>query len=156
MNHETHEHWMRTALELARRAGSVGEVPVGAVVTFHGQLVGWGVNTREGAQTPLGHAELMAIRKASAVLGRWRLWGCTLYVTLEPCPMCAGAIVHARFPRVVFGATDPRTGACGSIMNLVQHASLNHRVELIPGILSDESSTMIREFFSELRRRRSI
>lgn len=155
MNQEKDESWMRKALSLARQAGSLGEVPVGAVVTFQGQLVGWGVNTRESNRTPLGHAELMAIRKASAVLGRWRLWGCTMYVTLEPCPMCAGAIVHARFPRVVFGALDPRTGACGSVMNLVQHEALNHRVELISEILSDESSLMIRQFFSELRRRRS-
>jgi tRNA(adenine34) deaminase len=147
------EYWMRRALEHAAGAANLGEVPVGAVVVFQGQIVGRGYNTRETDKTSLGHAEIMAISRASAVLGRWRLWGCSLYVTLEPCPMCAGAIVHARFPRVVFGAADPRTGACGSVFNLVQHDALNHRVELTSGVLGNECSTMIKEFFSRLRRR---
>lgn len=147
------EYWMRKALVLARGAAELGEVPVGAIVVFQGQVVGRGYNTRETAKTPLAHAEMMAIARASAVLGRWRLWGCTLYVTLEPCPMCAGAIVHARFPRVVFGASDPRTGACGSLLNLVQHPALNHRVELTPDILGEASGAMIKEFFAKLRRR---
>ena len=147
------EYWMRKALVLARGAAELGEVPVGAIVVFQGQVVGRGYNTRETAKTPLGHAEMMAIARASAVLGRWRLWGCTLYVTLEPCPMCAGAIVHGRFPRVVFGARDPRTGACGSILNLVQHDALNHRVELTSGVLGDDCSSMIKDFFARLRRR---
>ena len=147
------EYWMRRALELAAGAAEFGEVPVGALVVFQGQIVGRGYNTRETAKTALGHAEIMAISRASAVLGRWRLWGCSLYVTLEPCPMCAGAIVHARFPRVVFGASDPRTGACGSVFNLVQHGALNHRVELTSGVLRDECSAMIKDFFSRLRRR---
>lgn len=147
------EYWMRRALELADGAAQLGEVPVGALVIFQGQIVGRGYNTRESARTPLGHAEIMAISRASGNLGRWRLWGCTLYVTLEPCPMCAGAIVHARFPRVVFAASDARTGACGSVFNLVQHEALNHRVELTSGVLQSESSAMIKAFFTRLRQR---
>ena len=140
------EFWMGEALNLAREASMMGEVPVGALVVFQGQIVGRGLNSRETAKTPLGHAEIMAIERASKVLGRWRLWGATLYVTLEPCPMCAGAIVHARLPRVVFGASDPRTGACGSVFNLVQHEALNHRVDLTSGVLGEECSRLIKDF----------
>ncbi|MEC8052882.1 MAG: tRNA adenosine(34) deaminase TadA, partial [Myxococcota bacterium] len=147
------ELWMGEALKLAREASMMGEVPVGALVVFQGQIVGRGFNTRETAKSPLGHAEITAIERASKVLGRWRLWGATLYVTLEPCPMCAGAIVHARLPRVVFGASDPRTGACGSVFNLVQHEALNHRVDLTSGVRGSECSRLIKEFFAQLRRR---
>ena len=155
MQSDRDEFWMNRAMDLARRAASEGEVPVGALVVFQEQIVAVGLNSREQAQTPLGHAELMAIGRASAVLGRWRLWGCTLYVTLEPCPMCAGAIVHARFPRLVYGARDPKAGACGSIMNLVQDERLNHRVELTSGVLGEACGAMISDFFAEIRRRRS-
>ena len=153
MDSNQDEFWMGEALNLAREASKMGEVPVGALVVFQGQIVGRGLNSRETAKTPLGHAEIMAIERASKVLGRWRLWGATLYVTLEPCPMCAGAIVHARLPRVVFGASDPRTGACGSVFNLVQHEALNHRVDLTSGVRGEECSRLIKEFFAELRRR---
>ena len=153
MNANQDKFWMLEALKLARKASALGEVPVGALVVFQGQIVGRGLNSRESAKTPLGHAEIMAIGRAAGVLGRWRLWGATLYVTLEPCPMCAGAIVHARLPRVVFGAKDPRTGACGSVFNLVQHESLNHRVDLTSGVLAEDCSRLIKDFFAELRRR---
>ena len=144
-------HWMRHALELATLAAREGEVPVGAVVVKGGQLVAEGWNRPIGNHDPSAHAEIQALRAAGQALNNYRLNGTTLYVTLEPCPMCAGAIVHARVQRVVFAAADPRTGAAGSIYNILQSNELNHRCEVDSGILARESSELLRHFF-RLRR----
>lgn len=144
---------MRRALELAALAGSLGEVPVGAVVyrDADGVTLGEGFNRREIDGDPLAHAELLAVRAASLALGDWRLSGCTLVVTLEPCCMCAGGIVNARVDRLVYGATDPKAGACESLFALTNDARLNHRITPIGGVLAEESSTLLREFFRRLR-----
>jgi len=145
--------WMRSALVLAREAGEQGEVPVGAVVVSPaGEIVGRGHNRREAAQDPTAHAELLAIQQAAARLGSWRLVGCELFVTLEPCAMCAGAVVLARLDRVVFGARDPKAGFCGSLGDLVRDPRLNHRAVVVEGILAEESRELLRSFFAGLRR----
>ena len=138
---------------LARLAGGMGEVPIGAVVYNHetGQLLGEGFNRREVDNDPLAHAEVLAIRAAARVLGDWRLEGLTLAVTLEPCPMCAGAIVNSRLGRVVFGASDPKAGACGTLMRLTEDARLNHRTTPIGGLMAEESAGLLRGFFARLR-----
>lgn len=149
------ERWMKEALVLAGRAAALGEVPVGAViVTGAGELVGSGQNRREFDRDPTAHAEMEAIREAAAKLAAWRLAGCTLYVTLEPCAMCAGAAVLARLERLVFGASDPKGGYCGSpesLGDLVRHPRLNHRLEVQGGVLAEESSALLRGFFAGLR-----
>lgn len=145
------EACMRVALREALRAWEEGEVPVGAVVVRDGRVIGRGYNLREKLSDPTAHAEMIAITAAAEEIGDWRLERCTLFVTLEPCPMCAGAIVNSRIPRVVFGAKDPKAGACGSLMNLVQDARLNHRVELVEGVLSEDASMLLREFFRTRR-----
>lgn len=144
---------MRRALDLARNAAAIGEIPVGAIVyeTASGRVLGEGINTRQTEKDPAGHAELIAIRSAAAAAGDWRLNYCTLVVTLEPCPMCAGLIVNARLGRVVYGCTDPKAGACGSLMRLTEDPRLNHRVTPIAGVLAEESSTLLREFFRARR-----
>lgn len=143
---------MREALGLAERAAAEGEVPVGAVVvTGEGQLVGAGQNRRERDRDPTAHAEMFAIRAAASRLGSWRLAGCTLYVTLEPCAMCAGAAVLARIERLVYGASDPKGGFCGTLGDLVRHPQLNHRVEVLGGVLAEESGAGLRAFFAGLR-----
>ena len=144
---------MAAALSQAREAGERGEVPVGAIVELGGRVIGSGGNCREGDGDPLGHAELLAIRQAAETIGGWRLSGATLYVTLEPCAMCAGAIVNSRIDRLVFGADDPKAGFCGSLGDLVRDPRLNHRVEVERGVLADESSALLREFFQRLRKR---
>ncbi len=146
---------MEEALELAGQAATLGEVPVGAVVyeTATGKVLGRGFNRREVDADPCGHAELIAMRQAAAELGDWRLSGCTLVVTLEPCAMCAGTIINARMGRVVYGASDPKAGAMGSILNLTQDKRLNHRVVPIAGVLEGECSELLRVFFQELRQR---
>jgi tRNA(adenine34) deaminase len=144
-------HWMRRALELATLAAREGEVPVGAVVVKEGELVAEGWNRPIGHHDPTAHAEIQALRAAGRALQNYRIPGTTLYVTLEPCPMCAGAIVHARVQRVVFAASDPRTGAAGSIYNLLQSNELNHRCEVQGGVLAQESGTLLREFFRSRR-----
>jgi tRNA(adenine34) deaminase len=144
--------FMRTALELARRAARRGEVPVGAVVVKEGVVVGRGSNRRERASDPTGHAEILALRQAARALGDWRLEGTTLYVTLEPCVMCAGAIVNARVPRVVYGCRDPKGGAVDSLYDVLRDRRLNHRVDVTQGVLEQECSVMLREFFRRLRR----
>ncbi len=144
-------HWMRYALELATRAAREGEVPVGAVIVKDGELVAEGWNRPIGQHDPTAHAEIQALRAAGKALNNYRLGGTTLYVTLEPCPMCAGAIVHARVQRVVFAATDPRTGAAGSIYNILQSNELNHRCEVEGGVLAGESANLLREFFRSRR-----
>lgn len=146
------ESWMELALEQARLGSERDEVPVGAVMVFEETVIAAAHNCRESEQDPLGHAELVVIRKAASRLGRWRLWGCTLVVTLEPCPMCAGAIVNARVDGVVFGARDPRAGAAGSVMNLVDHDALNHRPWTRSGVGAATASNLLRDFF---RRRRT-
>ena len=148
-----HASYMDVALDEAKRAAELSEVPVGAVVVYDGEIVARAHNLRETAADPLAHAEILAIRQAAEVLGRWRLTGCTLYVSLEPCPMCAGAIVNARVERLVFGARDPRAGAAGSIYDIVRDDRLNHSPEVIEGIRAESASRMLSEFFAGLRRR---
>ena len=142
--------FMEVALSLAREAGAEGEVPVGCVITRGDEIVGRGRNRREKDKTALGHAEIEAIADACRNLGGWRLWECTLYVTLEPCPMCAGAIINARIPRVVFGASDSKCGACGSVCNLFE-MNFNHHPQVDKGLLEEESQALLEEFFKELR-----
>ncbi|MDO8121974.1 tRNA adenosine(34) deaminase TadA [Isoptericola sp. b490] len=143
---------MTLALAEARRSPPRGDVPVGAVVLDgDDRVVGRGHNAREATGDPTAHAEVLALRAASAALGTWRLEGCTLVVTLEPCAMCAGAIVLARVPRLVLGAWDPKAGACGSVHDLVRDPRLNHRTEVVGGVLADECGTLLREFFDAQR-----
>ena len=151
---ENHEYYMKRALDLAERAYSLSETPVGAVIVKDstGEIVGEGYNLRESAKSPLAHAEIMAIDEASKTLGGWRLIGCTMYVTLEPCPMCAGAIINSRLPRVVYGASDPKAGSLSSVINLFE-LPYNHKPEVISGVLADECSEILSRFFAELRRR---
>jgi tRNA(adenine34) deaminase len=148
------ERWMRLALQEARAAEALGEVPVGAVVVHGGELVATGHNLTHTLQDPTTHAEMVAIRRAAQVIGHWRLLECTLYVTLEPCAMCSGAIVLARIPRLVYAAADPKAGMSGSLENLVQYARLNHRVQLTTGVLAHEAGDMLRAFFRAKRRSR--
>jgi tRNA(adenine34) deaminase len=143
--------FMRRAIELAREAEAAGEVPVGAVIVRDGQIVGEGWNRPIITRDPTAHAEMVALRAAAAANDSYRLTGTTLYVTLEPCAMCAGAMVHARVQRLVFAATDPRAGAAGSVFNIVQHEALNHRIAVEGGVLADECSTLLREFFAARR-----
>ena len=142
---------MRRALELARAAAAAGEVPVGAVLARDGEIVAEGFNRPISSCDPTAHAEMMALRGGGERLGNYRLPGTTLYVTLEPCAMCASAIVHARVQRLVFGAADPRAGAAGSVFNIVQHASLNHRVEVTSGVLAEQCGALLRGFFAARR-----
>ncbi|MEZ0310475.1 MAG: tRNA adenosine(34) deaminase TadA [Myxococcota bacterium] len=148
------ERWMDEALAEARLALAAGEVPVGAVVVHEGAVIGRGHNRRETANDPLGHAELLAIAAAAKHLGRWRLFGCSLIVTLEPCPMCAGAVVNSRIERLVYGAADPRAGAAGSIMDIVRDGRLNHRAAVVGGVRAAESAELLRGFFAERRKGR--
>lgn len=142
--------FMQSALALAEEAGEAGEVPVGCVIVRRGEIVGRGRNRREGDKTALGHAEIEAIADACKNLGGWRLWECTLYVTMEPCPMCAGAIINARIPRVVFGAEDKKCGACGSVCNLFE-MEFNHKPQVEKGVLAEESRALLEDFFKKLR-----
>jgi tRNA(adenine34) deaminase len=145
------ERFMRMALDLARSAGDDGEVPVGAVVTHDGQVIGRGANARETTGDPTAHAELVALRQAAAALGRWRLTGTTLYVTLEPCPMCAGGLVAARLERLVFATPDPKSGACGSLYNLCSDPRLNHEVSVDRWVLADGARELLVEWFAAKR-----
>jgi tRNA(adenine34) deaminase len=148
---------MEVALEEARAAAAAGEVPVGAVVvTAEGELVGRGRNRRERDQDPLAHAELLALAEAARRLGSWRLVGTTLFVTLEPCAMCAGALVQSRVARLVYGAPDPKAGFCGTLGDLVRDPRLNHRLEVVAGVGGEESAALLREFFARLRRGPSV
>ena len=143
--------WMRKALTLAARAEQAGEVPIGALVIRDGTLLGEGWNRPIGSHDPTAHAEIVALRAAAAAVADYRLGGATLYVTLEPCPMCASAIAHARIERLVFGAWDPRQGAAGSAFNLVSSDAMNHRVDTFGGVLSDECGALLRGFFAGRR-----
>lgn len=146
-----HEAYMRQALDLAREAAACGEVPVGCVIVRRGQVVGRGRNRREEKQQTFSHAEMEAIRQANEALGTWRLDDCTLYVTLEPCPMCAGAILNARIPRVYFGARDREMGACGGVLNLFME-DFPTRSALVGGVLEEECGAVLTEFFRRLRK----
>jgi len=154
--------WMQEALDEARRAAEIGEVPIGAVIVREGgtlvtpeppEIIGRGHNRREVDRDPLAHAEILAIRQAAGRMGGWRLTGCTMYVTLEPCAMCAGALVNSRVERLVFAAPDPKAGWCGTLGNLVQDPRLNHRLEVTAGVGEEESAALLRGFFQSLRRR---
>lgn len=149
----TDEQCMRRALELAAQAADEGEVPVGAVLTKDGEILAEGRNRRETGKNALCHAELEAINGGCRILGGWRLWQCTLYVTLEPCPMCAGAIINARIPRVVFGAKDAKAGSCGSVVDLFS-LPYNHHPQVEQGLLEDECAALLQNFFRSLREKR--
>ncbi len=144
-------YWMRLALEEAFKALEHGDVPIGAVAVREGVIIGRGHNGRERDQDPTAHAEMIAMREASRAVGYWRLEGVTLYSTLEPCTMCAGAMVLARLPRLVYAAADPKAGAGGSLMNILQHPQLNHQVEIVSGVMAQEAGDTIRAFFARLR-----
>jgi tRNA(adenine34) deaminase len=146
------ETFMREALALARQAAAAGEVPVGAVVVQDGVVTGRGYNQPLAARDPTAHAEVVALRDAAQRIGNYRLGGCALYVTIEPCAMCAGAIMHARIARVVYGAADPKTGACGSVVNLFADQRLNHHATVTGGVLAMEAGALLQEFFAERRR----
>ena len=150
------EIYMHLAIEEAQKAKSLNEVPIGAVIVYNDEIIAVGHNIRELTQTTLSHAELIAIQKANEKLGTWRLEECTLYVTLEPCQMCAGAIVQSRIKRVVFGAFDPKAGCAGTLMNLLQDHRFNHQVEVTSGVLGDECSQLLTHFFRELRMKRKL
>jgi tRNA(adenine34) deaminase len=148
--------FMQAALELARQAAAMDEVPVGALVVCDGEIVGRGFNHPVTRHDPTAHAEVMALRDAAARLDNYRLPGCTLYVTLEPCAMCAGAIMHARIGRVVFGARDPKTGVAGSVIDLFAEARLNHHAEIVGGVLEEECGNLLSSFFAARRNRTAL
>lgn len=148
-----HEHFMRAALREAQRAAELGEVPVGCVIVHDGRIIGKGYNQRESLQDPTAHAEVIAITAAASYLGSWRLEDCRMYVTLEPCPMCAGAIILARIAEVYFGATDPKAGVCGTLMNLLEDQRFNHQPTLFPGVLGEECGALLSGFFRDIRAR---
>ena len=154
MTPPTDADWMRLALYEAQAAANEGEVPVGALIICDGRIVGRGRNGCERLQDATAHAEMVAITAASESLGTWRLEDCTLYVTLEPCPMCLGACLNARVKRVVYGALEPKCGACGSVVDLSAPPGYNHRIDLTGGVLADESSVLLKGFFRALRQRR--
>lgn len=145
------EYYMKKALKQAAHAAAIGEVPIGCVIVCGDKIVGRGYNRRNTRKTTLAHAEMIAIDKASRKLGDWRLEGCTMYVTLEPCQMCSGAIVQSRIDRVVIGAMNPKAGCAGSVLNLLQMHEFNHQVEITPGVLNDECSSLLQSFFVSLR-----
>ena len=145
------ERYMRQAITLAKKAAANGDVPIGCVIVYEGKVIARGYNRWNVDKTTLAHAEIMAIKKASKVLGDWRLEDCTMYVTLEPCQMCAGAIVQARIPKVVIGCMNPKAGCAGSILNLLDMKQFNHQVEVTRGIMETECSAMMSGFFAELR-----
>jgi tRNA(adenine34) deaminase len=147
------EQWMRVALELATEAAALGEVPVGAVAVLNGRIVGQGFNRKESDQDPTAHAEMIALKETAVTVQNWRLLGVTLYCTLEPCPMCAGAMIQARLPRLVYGAKDVRFGAHGSIVNVLDETQFNHRVSITSGVLEDKAAALLQQFFQNLRNR---
>ncbi|MGK0554783.1 tRNA adenosine(34) deaminase TadA [Macrococcus capreoli] len=151
-----HEIYMKLAIDEAKKALAIDEVPIGAVVVHHGEVIGRGFNTRESEQNPIHHAEMMAIQAASDHLGSWRLEECILYVTLEPCVMCSGAIVMSRIPTVVYGAHDPKGGCSGSLMNLLNQPAFNHRATVISGICHEECSHLLKDFFKVLRQKKLL
>lgn len=149
------EYYMKLAIEEAKKAQKLGEVPIGAIIVKNNEVIASAHNLRETAQLPTAHAEHIAIERASKVVGSWRLEECKLYVTLEPCVMCAGAIVMSRIPKVVYGATDRKGGCSGSLMNLLEESQFNHRAEIVKGVLEQECGDLLRNFFRELRLKKS-
>ena len=150
------EKYMKEALKQAKKAYALGEVPIGCVIVYEGKIIGRGYNRRNTDKNTLAHAELTAIRKASRKTGDWRLEDCTMYVTLEPCQMCAGAIVQSRMKKVVIASMNPKAGCAGSVLNLLQMAAFNHQVEIERGLLEEECSKMLSQFFRELRERKKL
>ena len=148
------EKYMKEAIRQAKRGWKLGEVPIGCVIVHDGKIIGRGYNRRKTDKNTLRHAEITAIDKASRVMGDWRLEGCTMYVTLEPCQMCAGALVQSRIDRVVIGSMNPKAGCAGSVLNLLQIAGFNHQVEIVQGVCQEECSAMLSEFFKELREKK--
>ena len=146
------ERYMRMAVDAAQVAEENGDVPIGAVVVHEGQVIGRAYNQREQLQDPTAHAEIIALTQAATALKLWRLHGCTIYVTLEPCPMCAGALVLARLDRLVYGCSDPKTGACGSLYDIVRDGRLNHQLEVTSGVLTDDCTRLLQDFFQSRRR----
>ena len=153
---DIHEKYMKEALKQAKKAYLLGEVPIGCVIVYEGKIIGRGYNRRNTDENTLSHAEITAIRKASKKMGDWRLEGCTLYVTLEPCQMCSGAIVQARITEVVMGCMNPKAGCGGSILNILEMPQFNHQVKVTRGILGEECSRMLTTFFKELRIRNKM
>ncbi|HEY6281347.1 MAG TPA: tRNA adenosine(34) deaminase TadA [Burkholderiales bacterium] len=151
MTNTIDDELMREALAMAQQARLANEVPVGAVVVSNGEIIGRGFNAPISKNDPSAHAEIQALRDAAAQIGNYRLSDCTLYVTLEPCPMCAGAIMQARITRLIYGAADPKAGACGSVVNLFQESRLNHHTQVVGGVLADECGEKLRRFFAERR-----
>ena len=151
-----HEYYMKIALKEAKKAYKLGEVPIGCVIVYKDTIIGKGYNRRNTDKNTLSHAEITAIKKASKALGDWRLEECTLYVTLEPCQMCAGAIVQARIPNVVMGCMNPKAGCAGSILNILDMPQFNHQVHTLSGILEEECSQMLTTFFKELRNKKKL
>ncbi|GIO28189.1 tRNA adenosine(34) deaminase TadA [Ornithinibacillus bavariensis] len=147
-------YYMQLAINEAEKASQRNEVPIGAIIVFQDEVIATGFNIRETSQETLSHAELIAIREANKKVGSWRLEDCTLYVTLEPCPMCAGAIVQSRIKRVVFGASDPKAGCAGTLMNLLDEKRFNHQVAVTRGVLEEKCSSLLSNFFKELRTRK--
>lgn len=150
----TEERYMKEAIRQAKKAAAIGEVPIGCVIEYEGKIIGRGYNRRMVDHTVLAHAEIIAMRKACKVMGDWRLEGCTMYITLEPCPMCAGAIVQARIPRVVIGSMNPKAGCAGSVVDLLHQEGFNHQVEMKNGVLNEQCSEMLSSFFRELREKK--
>lgn len=150
------EKYMKEALKEANKAYKLGEVPIGCVIVYGGKIIGRGYNRRNTDKTTLAHAEISAIKKASKIVGDWRLEGCTLYVTLEPCQMCSGAIIQARIDRVVMGSMNPKAGCAGSLLNILENESFNHQAQVTRGVLKDECSEILVKFFKELRVRNKI
>ena len=145
------EKYMKEAIRQAKKAYALGEVPIGCVIVYEGKIIGRGYNRRNTDKNTLAHAEITAINRASKKMGDWRLEGCTLYVTLEPCQMCAGAIVQARIDQVVMGAMNPKAGCCGSVLNLLEVSAFNHQVRAVRGILEEECAQLLTDFFKDLR-----
>lgn len=150
------EKYMKEAIKQAKKAAALGDVPIGCVIEYEGKIIGRGYNRRMADKTVLAHAEILAMRKACKKMGDWRLEGCTMYITLEPCPMCAGAIVQARIPRVVIGSMNPKAGCAGSVLDLLHQPGFNHQVELTSGVLGEECSQMLTSFFKELRKKKKV
>ncbi|MBR1507294.1 MAG: tRNA adenosine(34) deaminase TadA [Eubacterium sp.] len=150
------EKYMREALRLAKKAYAYGDVPIGCVIVYEGRIIARGYNRRNKDKTTLAHAEILAIRKASKVIGDWRLEECTMYVTLEPCQMCAGAIIQARIPKVVIGCMNPKAGCAGSVINILEMDGFNHKAEVERGVLEEECSVLLKSFFTELREKNAI
>lgn len=149
------EKYMKEAIRQAKKAAALGDVPIGCVIEYEGKIIGRGYNRRNADKTVLAHAEILAMRKACKKMGDWRLEGCTMYVTLEPCPMCAGAIVQARIPRVVIGSMNPKAGCAGSVLDMLHEPGFNHQAETEVGVLGEECSQMLTAFFKELRQKKN-